>query len=172
MPRNNKSDKETYTQEQFEEDLNELEALIEQSQSSNNNNNQSGGKKTHTGELRHFKLVTVDGKEVDLDCTANIKDHQTPLSAAKKLLRSYCRAHKLKEANRLKVDIEFTIRETNRGSKNKIYGPYSGKYRKYTPAEMKKAQAAGITFHMKPEVKLIKDKKNKKAKKQSGGAKM
>jgi hypothetical protein len=163
MPKNNQSkEEETYTQEQFENDLEELEALIEQSQETN----QSGGKKTHTGELRHFKLVTVDGKEVDLDATANIKEHQTPLSAAKKLLRSYCRAHKLKEANRLKVDIEFTIRETNRGSKNKIYGPYSGKYRKYTPAEMKKAQASGITFHMKPEVKII------KAKKMKGGAKM
>ncbi len=32
---------------------------------------------------------------------------------------------------------------------------------------MKKAQASGITFHMKPEVKLI-----KKNKKQSGGYKM
>jgi len=163
MPKNNQSkEEETYTQEQFENDLEELEALIEQSQETN----QSGGKKTHTGELRHFKLVTVDGKEVDLDATANIKEHQTPLSAAKKLLRSYCRAHKLKEASRLKVDIEFTIRETNRGSKNKIYGPYSGKYRKYTPAEMKKAQASGITFHMKPEVKIIKSKKMK------GGSKM
>jgi len=165
MPKTNSQD--IYTQEEFEQDLTELESLIQQSQSSNV---QSGGAKEYDGEYRHFKLVTVDGKEVNLDCTANIKDHQTPLSAAKKLLRSYCRAHKLKEANRLKVDIEFTIRETNRGSKPKIYGPYSGKYRKYTPAEMKKAQASGITFHMKPEVKLI--RKNKKNLKQSGGYNM
>lgn len=172
MPKtNNKSrnNNKTYSQQEFENDLNELELLIENSQSNSNSNSQQGGKKTHIGELRHFKLVTVDGKEINIDATANIKNHQTPLSAAKKLLRSYCRSMKLKEANRLKVDIKFTIRETNRGSKPKIYGPYSGKYRKYTPAEMKKAQASGITFHMKPEVKLVRTKVSKALK---GGSKM
>jgi len=170
MPRINKneSSEENYSQEQFESDLQELESLINQSQLSEESeySEQSGGKKTHTSKLRHFKLATVDGKEVDFEATANVKDHQTPLSAAKKLLRSYCRALKLKETNRLKVDIKFTIRESTRGSGNKIFGPYTGKYRKYTPAEMKKAQASGITFHMKPEVKLLKSKKQK------GGAKM
>jgi len=157
MPKNN-NEEETYSQEDFEKDLNELEELIQESQ-------QEGGRMS-SGPKRHFKLATVDGKEVDFEATANIKSHQTPLSAAKKLLRSYCRALKLKEANRLKVDIKFTIRESTRGSGNKVFGPYSGKYRKYTPAEMKKAQASGITFHMKPEVKLLKSKKQK------GGYKM
>jgi hypothetical protein len=208
MPKNNKK---IYTQENFEEDINELENLINEYQeggdnneennnnnNENNNNNyennnnnyennnnnyennnnedsdednyedeenhygsQNGGKKEYTGTYRHFKIVEVNGKPIKLDAIANIKEHQTPISAAKKLLRSYCRAKKLSENDRLKLHIVFSIKETNRGSNNKIFGPYSGKYRKYTAKELQSAVASGITFHMKPEVRLHKEKMQK-----------
>ena len=51
--------------------------------------------------------------------------------------------------------ITFSIRETTKDSKKKIFGPYHGHYIKYTPLEMKKASAAGITFTMKPIVKRL-----------------
>ena len=121
----------------------------------NSTKNFYGGKKAYTGEYRHFKLDTVNGQPVKFEALANIKDHQTPLSAAKKLLRSYCRAKGLKESNRLKLNVKFTIRETTRGH-SKVFGPYSGKYHKYTAEEMKKAKASGVVFHMKPVVKLSK----------------
>ncbi len=117
---------------------------------------QHGGKKDYNGELRHFKIVEVDGKEVKLKGRVNIKDHQTPLNAAKKLLTSYAKEHNLKDNGKTKLNIVFSIQETNRESKNKIYGPYSGKYYKYTPAEAAKAKASGISFKFKPIVKLHK----------------
>ena len=51
--------------------------------------------KEYTGTYRHFTLHEVDGKEVEIG-TADIKDHQTPLNAAKKLLSSYCRHEGIK----------------------------------------------------------------------------
>jgi hypothetical protein len=117
--------------------------------------NYVGGKKEYTGEYRHFKLDSVNGQPVKIEAFANIKEHQTPLNAAKKLLRSYCKSQGLKESNRLKLNITFTIRESTRG-RSKVFGPYTGKYYKYSAEELKKAQASGITFHMKPVVKLAK----------------
>ena len=172
MPKKNNK---VYTQEEFENDINELEEMINKQKGGENEennynyendvdsqegNNQFGGKKAYTGTYRHFKIVEVNGKPVNMDAMANIKEHQTPISAAKKLLRSYCRAKGLKESDRLKLHITFTIRETTRGH-SKFYGPYSGKYRKYTAQEMKASVASGITFHMKPEVRLHKEKVQK-----------
>jgi hypothetical protein len=116
---------------------------------------QYGGKK-YNGNYRHFKIVEIDGKPIKLNSIANIKENQTPISAAKKLLRSYCRFKKMDPNDRLKLNIVFSIKETNRDSNNKIYGPYSGKYRKYTQKEMESSIASGVKFQMKPEVKLYK----------------
>jgi hypothetical protein len=50
----------------------------------------------------------------------------------------------------------YIIKETTQDSQKKTYGPYKGSYVKYTPAEDKKAMASGISFKMKPSVKLSK----------------
>jgi hypothetical protein len=168
MPVKNNS----YSQKDFNNDLQELEKLIKKGGNNNNNNNnnndneQNGGKKDkYTGTYRHFKLYEVNGKPVDIDSIVNIKEHHTPINAAKKLLRSYCNSKKLSKNDKYKIHITFSIRETTRGSdKSKsIYGPYTGRYHKYTPEEMKKAtysigSGKKLVLTMKPVVKLHKKK--------------
>jgi hypothetical protein len=119
-----------------------------------------GAKKEYTGTYRHFTLHEVNGKEVEIG-TADIKDHQTPLNAAKKLLSSYCRHEGIKSNERNKVNITFTIRETTRGH-SKIYGPYKGKFIKYDkPLMIKLKSGKVIKRTVKPMVSLKKNKNNK-----------
>jgi hypothetical protein len=121
-----------------------------------------GAKKVYTGSFRHFKIVEVNGKSYHNTAIADIKENQSPLSAASKLLGSYCRSEGIKKMDRPKMrPITFSVQETTMGSKKKIFGPYHGHYIKYTPAQMKEASAAGITFTMKPVVKLYKKKDQK-----------
>ena len=123
----------------------------------NDNHSHGGSKKLYTGSYRHFKIVEVNGKSYENTAIADIKEHQSPLSAASKLLGSYCRSEGIKKMDRPKMrPVTFSIRETTKDSKKKIFGPYHGHYIKYTPAQMKEASAAGITFTMKPVVKLYK----------------
>ena len=137
-----------YTEENFEQDIQELETLIQ--------NNKIGGISTdYTGKVRHFKVVRLDDKEIDIG-RVDIKSHQTPLKAAKKLLGSIATYHNLTKLNKLNLDVVFMIKETTRDSKQKIYGPYKGKYIKLTPEQMEKATRAGITFTMRPSVRLHK----------------
>ena len=105
---------------------------------------------------RHFKIVNLNGKDVNFDYSAKIKEKQTPLNAAKKLLKSICLHMGLKGMKKLQCNATFIIKETTQGSKKKEFGPYKGSYIKYTPAEAKKAMASGISFKMKPYVKLSK----------------
>jgi hypothetical protein len=120
-----------------------------------------GAKKEYTGTYRHFTLHEVNGKEVEIG-TATIKDYQTPLNAAKKLLSSYCRHEGIKSNERNKVNITFTIRETTRGH-SKIYGPYKGKFVKYDkPVMIKLKSGKVIKRTVKPMVKLAKGNNNKK----------
>jgi len=135
-------------------------------QSNNNDYNQSslfsqyGGKKE--GPLRHFKIVMLDKKPVDIG-SAEITERQTPLNAAKKLLRSIAVHRNMKGNAKLSLNAIFVIRETTQGSKKKEYGPYSGKYRKYSPEEMKAAETAGgkVQFKMTPVVRLYKSRNEK-----------
>ena len=120
-----------------------------------------GAKKEYTGTYRHFTLHEVNGKEVEIG-TADIKDYQTPLNAAKKLLSSYCRHEGIKSNERNKVNITFTIRETTRGH-SKIYGPYKGKFVKYDkPVMIKLKSGKSIKIVGKPMVKLAKGNNNNK----------
>jgi hypothetical protein len=142
MPKN------SYSQKEFEKDLAELEKLIQKKQN-------GGAKKEYTGTLRHFTLHEVNGKIVDIG-TADIKEHQTPLSAAKKLLSSYCRYENIKSNDRAKVNISFTIRETTRGH-SKIYGPYQGSFVKYDkPLMIKYKNGKVVKKSVKPVVSLKK----------------
>ena len=127
-----------------------------------------GAKKDYTGTYRHFTLNEVDGKSVDVG-KVDIKEHQNPLSAAKKLYSSYCRSKGIKSNERNKVSISFTIRETTRGH-SKVYGPYKGKFIKYDKPVMVKIKSTGkIIKHVgKPDVRLNKSKKMN----MKGGSKM
>lgn len=118
-----------------------------------------GGSEPLNEGLRRFKIASVDGKPVVLTGRITIKSHQTPLSAAKKLLRSYAKHHGLTENGKTKLKIIYTIQETTQGSKKKVYGPYEGKYYKYNKEEAEKAKASGISFKFKPMVKLHKGTK-------------
>ena len=143
-----------YSQKEFEKDLSQLEKFIQKKQ-------RGGAKKEYTGTYRHFTLHYVNGKEVEIG-NADIKDHQTPLSAAKKLLSSYCRHEGIKSNERNKVNITFTIRETTRGH-SKIYGPYKGKFVKYDkPVIIKLKNGKVIKRTVNPMVKLLKENTNKK----------
>jgi hypothetical protein len=117
---------------------------------------EGGAPKESDEGLRRFKIASVDGKPVVLTGRITIKSHQTPLSAAKKLLRSYAKHHGLTENGKTKLKIVYTIQETTKGSKKKVYGPYEGKYYKYNKEEAEKAKASGISFKFKPMVKLHK----------------
>ena len=120
-----------------------------------------GAKKEYTGTYRHFTLHEVNGKEVEIG-TANIKDYQTPLNAAKKLLSSWYRHQGIKSNERNKHDIKFCIRETTRGH-SKIYGPYKGKFVKYDKPLMIKLKSGKVIKRIgKPMVKLSKGNNNKK----------
>ena len=120
-----------------------------------NNNNQKGGLKSESA-IRHFKVSKLNGKDVDFG-SAEIKGDRTPLSAAKKLLKSIAHQQGLYKSNKLKLSCTFEIRETTRGHA-KVYGPYSGKYHKYSANELKEASTKGgkILFSMKPLVKKVK----------------
>jgi hypothetical protein len=122
------------------------------------NIDQYGGKEKYTGEYRHFRVVELNGKEVKFG-KSDITSKQTPLNAAKKLLKSIALHKNLKGLDKLKLGtVIYRIQETTRGAKThgKIYGPYSGKYQKYSAEEMKKAMASGQTFSMKPIVSKAK----------------
>jgi hypothetical protein len=172
------SNKRNYTQQQFERDLSELERMINQQRGGKrrgpNEEEQQGGKAKHSEEgQRHFKLVEVNGKKVTYEAGSHIWEHQSPLSAAKKLLKSIAHHQGLRGNNKVKLGtVHFVMQETTRG--RKTHGKmsrYTGKYRKYTPEEMKKAKTSGRPFSMKPEVHKTKKHQVMNAK-HMGGAKL
>jgi hypothetical protein len=156
---NNNNNKNKNNNNNQEEEDNDDEVLEEEEEEEDDdNNNQMGGLKD--GHLRHFKLFEVNGQKVKLNGTANIKENQTPLNAAKKLLGSYCRSKNIKGSNRSKVHITFTIRETNRDSdkSRNVYGPYDGYYKKYDKKKVIKINGKTIEYTVEPIVKLHKEK--------------
>merc|ERR1711991_264677 len=94
----------------------------------------------------------------------SITDKASPGDAARKLLKSIAHEKGLEKMKKLSMGkVKFSIQEYTQGSKKKVYGPYVGYYRKYTPAEQKKASTAKgkVKFTMKPVVKLNKNAKSK-----------
>ena len=162
----NEEDDEQYGgYENEDEDENEYEYENE-----DNEYYQEGGKSSEA--KRHFKLVKLNGKDAHFVATADIALKASPGSAAKKILKSIAHEKKLFGNDKLKLgSVTFVIYETTRGSKNKTYGPYVGKYQKYTPAELKLAKEKDaarlkknpksviIERHMKPVVVLNKSNK-------------
>lgn len=127
--------------------------------------NKVGGKKT--GGERHFRVCKLNGKEVSIG-GVSITNKGSPRDAAKKLLGSIAHEKGLKKMNKLKLKEKYVIQEYTQGSSKKMYGPYTGHYRKYTPAEIKKASTAGgkVKFTMEAVVKLSKSKNQNGGKKQ------
>merc|ERR1711916_196356 len=89
---------------------------------------------------RHFRVVKMEGKNVSLG-GVSITDKASPGDAARKLLKSIAHEKGLEKMKKLNMGkVSYSIQEYTQGSKKKVYGPYIGYYRKYTPAEQKKHQ--------------------------------
>ena len=113
---------------------------------------------------RHFRVVQLDGKKVELG-GVSITSKASPGSAARKLLTSIAHEKGLKKNKKASMPkVKFCIQEYTQGSSKKVYGPYVGHFHKYTAAELKKAATAKgkVKFTMKPVVKLSKGKNNMK----------
>ena len=127
----------------------------------------SGGKMM--SDERHFRVVELDGKKVHIG-GITIKNKQSPLNAAMKLLRSIAKEKGLEKMNKLKLGtVHYSIQEYTRGSKGKVYGPYKGHFHEYTAAEKKAAEYSignkkSVSPKMKAVVKLMKKKNDKKNK--------
>ena len=148
-----------YSSQDFKNDLRKMQKLISSNNKKDSKREQNGGA---TGE-RHFVLVELNQKPVDFEASATLKEGQTPLSAAKKMLKSIAHHRNLKGMNKLNLKVVFSIRETTRGSSKKVYGPYSGKYHKYTPEELKSREGAygdkvKAMPKLKPVVKIYKSR--------------
>jgi hypothetical protein len=112
---------------------------------------------------RHFRVVQLDGKKVEIG-GVSISSKASPGSAARKLLTSIAHHKGLKKNKKASLPkVKFCIQEYTQGSSKKVYGPYVGHYHKYTAAELKKAMTADgkVKFTMKPVVKLVKGKNMK-----------
>jgi len=112
---------------------------------------------------RHFRVVQLDGKKVEIG-GVSIKSSGSPGGAARKLLTSIAHHKGLKKNKKASMGkVKFCIQEYTQGSSKKMYGPYVGHYHKYSAAELKKAMTADgkVKFTMKPVVKLVKGKNMK-----------
>jgi len=111
---------------------------------------------------RHFRVVKLNGKEVEIG-GVSITTKASPGDAARKLLSSIAHEKGLKKNKKLELGkVKFSIQEYTQGSKKKEYGPYEGYFHKYTAEELKKAKTAKgkQVFTMRPMVKLNKSGKN------------
>jgi hypothetical protein len=118
-----------YTSEQFKNDLSDLQSMLKEPPQSYKS---SGGKKNSGEEIRWFKLVAVDGKELPESrgryraytkkiVKSKLKEvNQTPLDAATRAFSQLC------EKKGTDCKKRFTIRETTGGSSKKDY-TYDGK---------------------------------------------
>ena len=111
---------------------------------------------------RHFRVVKLNGKEVEIG-GVSITTKASPGDAARKLLSSIAHEKGLKKNKKLELGkVKFSIQEYTQGSKKKEYGPYEGHFHKYTAEELKKAKTAKgkQVFTMRPMVKLNKNGKS------------
>lgn len=173
----------SYSNNAFQKDLQKLEEIMNNNKKYNKSNivdddehEQYGG---DDGEMdddkRYFKIVELDGQVVNFGRLSirkltkpgrgnpGGKPGPGPLAAAKKALRSISEHLGMSDDKKLKVHVQFMIKEITRSSDSKkIYGPYQGYYKKYTEQEIKdKKKITGRDYKMEPVVKLI-DKKNYK----------
>ena len=193
-----------YSKTDFEKDLKSLEnminskggsskksnSMINSSKKSRSMINSKGGAAKKSEPARHFKIVELNGKEVDFgSATVPYLTRKTskypggkpitdaPSRAAKKLLGSIAEQKGLKKHNKLKLHATYVIKETTREKKGKkMHGPYVGKYKELSNMEKKTAKRKTkdgkfiTAFTMKANVHLKKEKEHKKEHK--GGFKL
>ena len=108
---------------------------------------------------RYFTLYKLDNKIIELG-RVKISYYAFPLDAAKKLLNSICKYKGLKKNNKLKCKAIYYIREITQNIDKKIYGPYTGTYKKYDKPVIVKLKNNTIIKHtMYPHVFKLKNKK-------------
>ena len=158
--------KNSYSEHDFKKDLKALESMV---------NFKGGAAKENKDARRHFKIVELNGKEVDFGTAEVAYKTKTgnpisdaPSRAAKKLLSSIAQHKGLKKQNKLKLHSTYVIKEITRGKKDKkMHGPYVGKFKELTNKEKKsavihtKSGKAMTPFTMKPVVHLKKEKDHK-----------
>ena len=138
----------------FQKELTKLEGLLNSLNKRNgkrNSSRMSGGAKNNSDESRFFKLVSVNGKDVEdggryelpLKTKKGKPQRRGPKDKASTAFSELCQKHKKKEECKFK----FAIQETTRGSDKKIFH-YEGKRVKLS----------------KPVVLKLKDKKTGKVK--------
>lgn len=133
-----------YTKNHFEEDIHKLKSFLG---GMKKEENQKGG-------YRHFKLIEANKKEMNLGYVKVNPETGTPVSAAKKLFRSYSHSLNLAGNDKLKVKATFTIQETTKDSSKKIYGPYVGSWKALSEKDKKEAIRSGVNFSMRSMVRL------------------
>ena len=177
----------TYSEAQFKRDLAQLNKLISsfKKQSGGNPTPTKGasdkqedftllyGGARETPDVRNFTVVELNGQKIKNGGRYKIsnlytrgkrkgqrrKNLPTPGDAASKALSKFCRD--MKNKNKTKCRVTFTLQEVTRGSSRKLYGPYYGYYRKLkTPVKMRVKDAKGkmVTriFRYRPMVELSK----------------
>lgn len=125
-----------YTNAMFEADLAELETLI-------NKYDAKGGAGDNKWN-RSFTVVEVDGKPVNNVGRYRIGDSLGPLDVAKRAFKQLTR-----KANKKNGKINFMLKETTRGSKQGLFGPYEGQKKKL--AKPKTLKIAGKTIKIQYE---------------------
>ena len=165
----------SYTQQQFQKDLNELTRLISSYQTGGKRSSKKrgGSRKSRGGSMgkRSFRVVKLDGVDVSADRNwlqryyHGTAENDTPNKAAEHAFsKGICRAKKMIGARKGQCKASFSIKETTKGSVHKTYGPYLGKMVKLNkPVSIKRKQTNGSTqtveYKYKPDVSLSKNKK-------------
>jgi len=104
------------------------------------------------GDLRHFQVVEVNGKKVEPFGNYSLKadSTSTPLNKAKTALSQISKKMKIKPGTK----VTFVLRETTRGSPNKLF-KYEGKRVKLAkPLEVKFGKTT-VKINYKSEVKAL-----------------
>jgi hypothetical protein len=121
-----------YTDASFKKDIRQLERLIN-GFSTHANKSMHGGKKSSkspkerkesvTSGMRSFRIVSVNGKATAMG-RYTLKPGKDPRDAGVRAFRQLCKKHGMEKSEKCKFN--FSLQETTRGSKHKVYS-YVGK---------------------------------------------
>jgi hypothetical protein len=94
--------------------------------------------------LRNFKIVSLNNQPINYNSKITIKDYQSPVDAAKKVLKLI--SLNMSENEKIKLKSTFMIKEI---TSKKIYGPYKGTYIKVDKLKIKPCVKLCKKFLMK-----------------------